>query len=265
MARGIAKVKYERQSGNVSVVDQPNWEFIYTTSTVKDPDWNIGDRVVLPDGREFRYAKSAGVCASGQSVDFVHTGAIPYTLFSAAAAIGDTSVSFVASTHTALAKDELKGGFFISWPAADYDQFRGIIGNDASATDAAITIYLDGPLTVALTAAMAGEAYQNPYSSVQESSNLTLGKGGVPAVYVSAASMYFWLQTKGPVFIAPQSTMTASKEAVGANFRHDGSLEAVATALAVTVAINDTTQYAGYRMIGSYTGNGPLFMLLGCG
>jgi len=260
MSKGIAKVELVGQGSQVTVDDVPNWAFIYAVSLVKSLKYAIGDRVVLPDGREFRYAKSSGVCASGQSVDFDQTGIIPYTAFEAAAAIGDTEISFVASTHAAIAEDELRGGYTISWPASDYDQFRGIIGNMASAENAALTIYLDGPLTVALTTAMYGEVYENPYASVKEASNVALGKGGIPAVYVSAANMFFWCQTLGPCFVAPQ-TDVKDNGGVGACFRHDGSLQSVETSLAVTVATNDTSQYAGFRIIGSADGNGPLFML----
>ncbi len=236
------------------------WDFIYSASTVKNPDYNIGDHVVLPDSREFRYAKSSGECASGQSVDFDQTGVQAYANAGVAAAIGDTTVTVSAGTHSAIAKDELRGGFFVSWPAALKDQFRGIIGNDASDANAAITVYLDGPLTVALTTSTGCELYENPYASVKTASNAALGKGGVPAVYISAANIYFWVQTRGPAWIAPQSTLIAN-EGVGAMFRHDGSLEAVATALGATVPDTDGTQYAGNRMIGSYSGNGPLFNL----
>jgi len=240
----------------------PSWEFIYQSSLVKAPEFNLGDRVVLPDGREFRYAKSSGICASGQSVDFDQTGAIPYTAVGAAAALGVSTVTMSASTHSAIAADALRGGYIVIWTGADHDQFRGVIGNTASAENAAITIYMDGGLSTAVTTSHYGEVYENPYASVKEASDASLGKGGVPAIYIGAANTYFWVQTRGPRFVAPQSTMTAN-EGVGAMFRHDGSLEAVATALGATVPDTACTQYAGFRLIGSADGNGPLFMLQG--
>ncbi len=261
MGKGKAIVEYYQVKG-VSNSDVPSWAHIYSVSSERDARWNIGDRFVLADGREFRYAKSSGICASGQSIDFAATGVQAYTNASVAAAIGDTEVTVGANTHTAIATDELRGGYFVSWPAADKDQFRGVIGNDSSDANAAIKVYLDGPLTVALTTSTGCELYENPWANVIEASNAALGKGGVPAVYVSAANKYFWVQTRGPCFVAPQSTMV-NNEGVGAMFRHDGSLEAVATALGATVPDTDGTQYAGYRMIGSYSGNGPLFMLTG--
>ena len=238
----------------------PSWEFIYQASLVKHPNHNIGDRMVLPDGREYRYAKSSGECASGQSVDFDQTGAIPYTAVGVGAAVGVSTITMSASTHSAIAADELRGGYVVIWTGAKHDQFRGVLGNDASAENAAIVLHLDGGLSTAITTSHYGEVYENPYASVKTASDAALGKGGVPAIYISVANTFFWVQTLGPRFVAPQSSVN-DNGGVGCMFRHDGSLEGLETALAVTVDSDDTSQYAGFRIIGSQSGNGPLIML----
>ncbi len=260
MSKGKAQVNYLHRAGLVGHDNAPDWSFIYETSLVKDPKWNLGDRVVLPDGREFRYAKSSGECASGQGADFVATGFQSYSTPAEAAAIGDTKVVVTAGTHDAIAKDELRGGYFISWPAAKKDQFRGIIGNDAADANAEFTIYLDGPLTQALVAASTGlEVYENPYASLVTGSSSSLAKAGIPATYIAATLTFFWVQTSGIGWVAPQSDVTGRQ--VGVYFRHDGSLQGTDTALATTVPANNSSQYAGHRVLGSYSGNGPLFML----
>ncbi len=259
MAQGKAKRVLLGIQSLIGHAQAPDWSFIYEYSSIKAPKWNVGDVVETPDGREFHYAKSSGECASGQGAEFVATGAIPYTLLSANAAIGDKQLSFAASTHDAFAKDELRGGYCLTWPSAKTDQFRGIIGNDVSVENAAITVYLDGPLTVAVTTATYGECYNNPYLSLRTGSSASLGKAGVPAVYISGSGIYFWVQTGGIGWIAPQSDVDGRQ--VGAYYRHDGSLQGTDTALGATVAANNSSQYAGHRVIGSYSGNGPLFML----
>ena len=261
MSKGKVKANYLHREGLVGLSDAPDYGFLYTTSLVKDPKWNIGDRVVLPDGREFAYSKSSGVVASGQAAEFVATGAIPYTLLSVDAAIGDKQLSFVASTHDAIAKDALRGGYCVTWPAALKDQTRGIIGNDVSAENAAITIYLDAPLSVAVTTATAGEVYENPYANLINTGggSSSRAKAGIAATYVAATATYFWVQIRGFVFIAIQSDMITNK--IGGYFRHDGSVQ---TQVAVaSLGGNDTTQYAGHRIIGDYDNNGPLFYLQG--
>lgn len=256
---GKAKVKYVGSAAEVMPQSGTNWDYIYDVSLVQSEQFNIGDRAVLPDGREFRYGKSSAECASGQGAEFVFTGVQSYANVSVSQVVGDRTLTVTAGTHSAIAKDQLRGGYAITWPGAKKDQFRGIIGNDASAENAAIKVYLDGPLTVAVTAATTGcEFYQNPYGSLRTGSSASLGKAGVPAVYVSAANMYFWVQVKGPVFVAPQSDVINNH--TGCYFRHDGSVESEIDFEDKSQA-NNSTQYAGYRMIGNYAGNGPLFNL----
>ncbi len=261
MAKGKATVSYLHSSGLIGHEDAPDWSFIYESSTIKQPKWNIGDHIVLPDGREFSYAKSSAECASGQGAEFVATGVQAYAVVFAAQAIGDKVLTITGGTHDAIAKDELRGGFVVTWPGAKKDQFRGIIGNDVSEANANIKIYLDGPLTVALVAASTGvEAYQNPYANLRTGSSSSLAKAGVPAVYVSTTSIYFWVQTAGFGWLAPQSDVDGND--VGAYYRHDGSIQGAETTLGgLTVPGNNSSQYAGHRVIGSASGNGPLFML----
>lgn len=260
--KGKAIAVIPRQQGYVSHETAGEWDFIYRASTVKDAKWDIGDHANLADGRVFVYSKSSGVCASGQAADFAATGAIPYVVLDKAQSEGDKVITFAAVSHSVIARDELRGGFIVLWGVALKDMTRGIIGNDASADGAAITIYLDGPLTRDVTTSTPGEAYENPYANLINtgSGNPNLAKAGVPATYVSAADMYFWVQKSGPVFIAPQSDVI--NNITGCYFRHDGSIEADID-VEDRVAGENTTQYAGHRIIGNYAGNGPLFMLQG--
>ncbi|KKL67118.1 hypothetical protein LCGC14_2138190 [marine sediment metagenome] len=262
MAKGKAIVVIPRQQGYVSHETAGEWDFIYRASTVKDAAYDIGDHVKLADGREFVYSKSSGVVASGQAAQFVATGAIPYVVLDKAQSEGDKEITFAAVTHSAIAKDELRGGFIVLWGVALKDMTRGIIGNGASVANASIKIYLDGPLTRDVTTSTPGEAYENPYANLINTGggSSTLAKAGIAATYVSAADMYFWVQKSGFVFIAPQSDMITNK--IGGYFRHDGSIQAD-QAFSSLQAGNDTTQYAGHRVIGDYNNNGPLFNLQG--
>ena len=262
MSKGKAIVKYGGRTGIVYSRTAPDYSFIYETSTVKNPEWNLGDKVELPDGRVFRYGLSTTAMITTLACKFTDLGTVPYTAFTTAAALDATEITCPAATHVLQAKDQLRGGYVTIFTGG-VTEFRGIVGNDATAADVAFKIYLDGPLKVAVTTSSAIEVYGNPYRFLAQNNDQILGVVGAPAVAVSAAAMYFWVQTNGPIFLNPQSTMTASKEAVGACFRADGSLEALATALAVTIPTHDIAQVAGYRMAGSYTGNGPLFMLQG--
>jgi len=273
MARGKAKSTLLGIQGVVGHKDAPDWSFIYEASLTKMPNYNIGDKVELPDGLEFRYAKSAAACISGQGCEFTAVGAFgkyPITTV----AIGGREVTLANSgsttvlTHAAAyAKDVFRGGYvvFHDIAAGNADaQFRGIIGNEYSAINAVVKLYLDGPLHKAILTNTFTEVFENPYAALRTGTSAALAKAGVPAVEVSAASMYFWVQKAGPVFVAPQTSAVGAHGGMGCNWRHDGSVEAIEVGLGITtVPAADSTQYAGHTLLGSMSGNGPLFMLKG--
>ena len=249
----------------VRTSDRPSWEYIYKISTVRDVRWNIGDTVELADGREFTFAKSDGLCKAGQAVEFTTTGYQAITALGAATAIGSNQVTVAAGPHVAVATDELAGGYMIIYPSGstnDTVQFRGIIGNDVSAANAATTLYLDGGLILAVSSADTAEVFANPFAAVHLAATTTLAKAGVPASYVPATGYYFWVQTKGFVWVAPQSSLATNK--IGACWRHDGtvaSAEEGMDAAAGNYALV-STQYAGFTVTGNYGTNGPLFKLM---
>jgi len=266
MSKGKAKSTLLGIQGVVGHKEAPDWSFIYETSKIRDPKWHVGDRVVLPDGREFRYAKSANALSATRGCEIYVTGVNSYSVLGATTAVGGREITIAAVAHDELAEDELRGGYILIYGSDGDDtdtQFRGIIGNDASADAAAITLYLDAGLFKEVTAANYCEAFQNPFGALRLSTTTVTDfpKAGVPAVEVSAANMYFWCQTRGPIWLPPQSGLV--NEQIGAMWRHDGSLGDINTTLGVSCIAEAMTQYAGHRLIGSYSGNGPLFMLQG--
>jgi hypothetical protein len=261
MAKGKNRQQIIGMQGGILSDKYADWDFLYRTSTAKDPLYNIGDTVRLPDKRAFTYAKSAAACIPGQAAEFTYTGYIAITTFTVAAAVGAKTISVPAATHAALTVDELRNGYVVIYDGTTNQvQFRGIVGNDASILNVAFNLQLDASLTEAITTSSKIEVFQNPYAALQTATSTTLAKAGVPVVPVSAANMYFWLQTEGPIWIAPQSGVGA-QGGIGCFWRHDGSIESTDTALAVTTAANDLSQYAGFTISGTAAGNGPLFML----
>ncbi len=271
MARGDAKVINMGRTGLVGHDTAPNWSFIYEASLVKDPGWDIGDMVRLADGREFVYAKSIGACISGQGCEFTATGAIygypiaTYAKGVSKVTIADSGSTTVLTHGSAYAKDVFRGGYYLSHdhPGGNDDaQVRRITGNDASAINAVLTLYLDGPLHKAVSTDEFTEIFENPYAALRTSTSSSLANAGVPAVQVAATLTYFWVQISGPCFIAPQNTVIDNQ--TGCYWRNDGSLQDAATAYDVNTGTGAIgSQYAGHRLIGDYSGYGPLFMLRG--
>ena len=223
----------------------------------------LGTRYETWDGREYVYSKSAGACISGQGAEITNIGYTAYTAFGVAAAIGDTSVTVPAATHAALAEDELAGGYICIFDGSTNNtQFRGIVGNEASVLNVAFIVYLDEPLTEAVVATTSAcETYKSPYDGLQTGTSDSRSKAGVPAVKITAADVFFWVQKKGQVWVAPQGGVNDRDR--GSYWRHDGSLQDFEILSGQTIPAGSSSQYAGYLLAGEENNIGPLFMLRG--
>ena len=271
MAQGKARTKLlDHAAGLVEGSSSGrSWDFLYETSTVKQPDYYPGDRVVLPDGRAFRYAKATNIVTSHyQGVKFwAELGdGVGYVLPQQAQAVGDNTLKIAAAGKTL---DELRGGYVIVHTHTAYDdQFRGILGNTVTDSSGNIVLTLDASFTVAITTAFGVETYPNPYDSVR--SRGAGGPGGdryssvagMPAVLTTVADQYLWLQTWGPCWVNPQGILgyTVTADRRGLLFDFEGSI----TGQDVQTATTSKMQYAGFIINRESSGNGtgpPLMML----
>lgn len=265
MNKGKAIVKRLGSEGVVGYETAGEWDFIYGTSTIKDPNYDIGDRVQLADGRVYRYSKSNNILSAGLAAEghIQMSHGIDWTTLGAANVIGDREITFAAATHPAFATNELKGGHLLV-SDSDLPGFanmkvmnRGIIGNDASAEDAACTIYLDGPLTRDVDTSTYAFCMPSEYSDVIKANKKGGSCIGLPAAYVDAPNKYFWLQTWGTAWIAMSGNLgkTDSKRAFA--FTNTGLI--VEYDNSVSDASN---QYGGYIIDNNYTANGATFVML---
>jgi hypothetical protein len=262
--KGKARILYMGREGMVGHTQTPDWGFLYTKSLTRDPAWWVGDHCVLPDGRDFVYAKSDAACISGQGVEVHAAGKIAYTAFVVAAAAGANSVTVPAATHAALTEDELRGGYICIYDGSTNNtQFRGIVGNDAAVADALFVVYLDAPLTEAVTTSSACEVYTNPFMAVRTGTMNYYPKIGIPAVKITAANYYFWVQVRGFVWAAPQGGKLGTAEGgyCGGFWSDAGNISDANTSLGVTVANGRSSQYAGFSVQGDADNIGPLFHL----
>ncbi len=260
MAKGKARTKLvdhtaglvEGSSGGQS------WSFLYETATVKHPDYNVGDRIVLPDGRAFRYGKSVtAIVDKNHALRFwaqLEDG-VTYDNANQGQAIGDTSIHVDMAGRS---KDDLRGGYLIVHThGAHNDQFRGILGNTATDSDGDITIYLDAPLTILLTTSMGVEVVPNLYGNLRvrstdqgEAGDHYSSVAGMANVLTAEANQYLWLQTWGPCWVNPKSFVVATGRR-GVWFDYEGSI-----VFANTNVVTKSLQYAGFlieRETGSAT------------
>lgn len=262
MAKGKATSNYLGREGVVSPQTQPSWDFLYEFSTIKDPKREIGDRVVLPDGRVFRYALThneggitnwepgRGVLFAGNLTDDGISENV-----NRAQAIGDKELRYASQSF---AKDELRGGYVVIYSAGNTYQQAGIIGN-TYCSSSELTIYLDRSLTVVVTSTQFTEVLPNPYRFI--ATYLAGGEqrgswAGIPVSYPTAADMYFWLQTWGPCWVNP------GEDGIGAG---DHEREAVFTSDGHILPRNTTNmaaQLAGFAIEFSQGSDGPPFINL---
>lgn len=260
MSKGKAISDDLGRPGIVSYETAGQWDHLYRTSTVKDPKYDLGDKVELPDGRVFRYAKSGAVCVAGYGCNFYYSGAYTdYAAMGASMVVGDRELTIVANSHAILAENELKGGYVILFQgSADlHTTVRGIIGNSAADNGDAYKIYLDAAVTYAYVANTAAtEVYRNPYADLRYAAG-GYAQAGVPATYVSASGKYFWVQKSGITW-AGSAGVGGTNGQFGVYWAANGSLISADSAWGVTLADGKTSQYAGVTVTGSSSGDGPL-------
>ncbi len=253
MAKGKAKSTLLGIQGLVGHRDAPDWDFLYVASTDKSSNFNIGDRVVTPDGRVFRYAKAADTLYPGMGCSSYAT----YALSASSAAgqvVGDKSITFASQTF---AEDELRGGYLVIYLSDTNILQRGIIGNSVCSSST-VTIYLDAALTVDIAAATFCEALGNLYGNVLGAS--THGEYtsivGVPTL-PATVGQYVWVQTWGVIWLA-------GTVGIGANTTYERQLVFVGGGAVEShyAHVGDSAQNAGFIIQLDSGGSGPPFIML---
>ncbi len=271
--RGKARVTHFGSTGFVQSESTSDWDTLYRTSTILDPKWRVGDRMVTPDGRVFRYAKASnaiptckfGVKFWGQIADGVAA-----SLYQGQA-IGDDSVKITAAGVT---EDQFYGGY-VMIHVGTHQQFRGILGNTATLGDGTIIVYLDAALTVVVTTSHYTEILPSPYANVRltagpsggDSGNDYSSVAGIPNVITAAANQYLWLQTWGPIWINPHGSSLQDAGITGGErklvFDVEGSVCVEDDAAHGPGADGDEHQLAGFIIDRSASGtSGPPLVML---
>jgi len=216
MAKGKSRIMY---LGSAGCIENPysNLDFLYQASTTKMSNFNVGDGIDVGGLRRFRYAKAGGTITYTQMGVGNPLVTIPVAVAPAqatgAGAVGSYTVTFTKAATAGvagdgvIAADELRGGYVVVGNGSgQIPQCRGILGNPASAAGAAsLTITLDAALIAAVTVATTTiEVSPNPYSYLTYCSADYATMMGIPCV-PATAGQYFWVQTRGPVWLTSNS------------------------------------------------------------
>jgi len=231
------------------------------TPDLSKPDttqqYDIGTAYVY-NGKAYYYSYATAIVKSRQLAETSYHQATAQAAITTAADIYATSIKITTASGDGVASDgkfalnALKGGHvvvFVAGSGGDDDDFvRGIVSSTAVTTAGEMTIELDAPIPHALVATTSvAETIASPYAYIRLGASVARTKVGVPACY-AAATNYVWVQTWGPTWIAPQSTVGVAG-LVGIVARHDGSLEPADS----TVSSLISNQHIGYTMFPSST------------
>lgn len=272
--RGVGYTKHLDETLRQGVYESPipNWNFLYVTpTTTKSLDYNIGNRVILPDGRVFRYGRATNIVRNTmQGLKFFGQEVGDGIGYKAplAQVVGD---EYIKVSESGVTLDELRGGMVIFHTHTEYADFtRGIVGNDATDSSGYVKIYLDAALHIAVTTSFGVETCPNPYRFLSYRSAAVAGGpggdayssvAGIPTRKTTAANQYVWIQTWGPCWINPQGsigyTVIASRRLLW--FTDEGSI------ICVNSAGDDTAmrQIAGFLLTAEdASGTGPPLVML---
>jgi len=183
----------------------------------------IGTKRMTPDGRVFRYAKSGGICYTGQG-SAIYPDIAFFSNCSGALGATDNQVTFASKSY---AKDALKGGYVTIYgglPVNSNCPHRLITGNNLCVNEDLI-LELDGAVGRVVDDGTGCEVYFSIYSDLRLGTRTTESFAGLAAAYVSAADRYFWVQTWGPVWCALQIGSTNNGLYRDVYFRHDGTIQ----------------------------------------
>ena len=161
---------------------------------------DLGVRSVTGDGREFRFA-SAGtsaliigqlVCDAAQSANLIDVTAV-------ALAAGALKTTLTISTGTAIAANQLAGGYYMTYGtvANGGGQISKISSNSAvTASGTSIILNLEDAMA-AITTSATVDILPPAFSAVVQAPTTITGRPAGVAVNNLAAGYYGWLQVKG--------------------------------------------------------------------
>ncbi len=168
----------------------------------------LGQKMILPDGREFRHAQAGTAAALAQGKLVMAASTIPDhgcgtadQMAATVNAIGATAVSIKAPGTTAVVKSYYADGEMVIKDATGQGYMYKVKDNQVAAASTVFVVSLqdtDG-LIEAIDATTTVGLRTNPYKEVLTRPTGTALEGpimGVPVIAVSAG-FYTWLQTKG--------------------------------------------------------------------
>lgn len=190
---------------------------IYVESSIQQHA--LGERMVAPDGRVFRYAKMGAVAgvagrlyqAPIEVTD--HQNLAP----TAAVAVGATSVT-VTLGATAATANQYAGGWIIIAAGGGINHQYKVASHPAAAAAATLALTLEDPIRVALVAATSKvDLVANPYNGVIINPAAATSAAVGVTVTTQTAATFGWLQVRGVVGVLADGAVTVGTVVAASN------------------------------------------------
>jgi len=209
----------------------------------------LGSRMVLPDGRVYRYVETAGTDIAGGAVVQAAAGTAAHDQDLVVVAVSAGSTTVTINTSGTYTKDQYKDGYMHINSGTGAGEIYRIKSNTAvsSATGMVLTLDEEDGLATALTAG-AGNCEvglsTNPYKDVIISpttvSNVAVGV----APTLLTADYYGWIQTWGPAAV-----LANAAGVIGQHVRVGGASTAGGTEDMDFDGTNENEQLIGVQML----------------
>ncbi|MBU0906688.1 MAG: hypothetical protein KKE05_00865 [Nanoarchaeota archaeon] len=219
----------------------------------------LGTLRITQDGRKFRYAKAgaADLAAGKFGLGAALSAYVVNEIILVAVAIGKQTLDLTITTGTAIAENELRGGYFQVQDGTGEGQNLMIAGNTAmAASGTTIQVALEDPIRVALDTTSEFNLVRSPWWAVYESDTGEAFPGGVAPIAVTTL-YYYWVQTGGVAICLQEGT-----PAVGTNLvvstATAGSVAAATSSIDIDLPIVGYT-YGTAGVANEYT---PIFLTI---
>lgn len=239
-----------------SVSDFPD---INLVSKIKDPRYEVGRKIVLPDDRAFRYCLAGGASLAHRGA--INANIIPgdtgdgYEGAAGYATAARQNVLQISDTTAAHVADYYRGGWIVIFNGSSEFQVSRILGNTAS-DGTSLKITIGDPLKVALAATgVQVTLYRNPYVNIKAGmSQLQDFESFVVVPMANIASgEYFWGQVSGPTWVTPHGGTWPGISAClrDVYFHIDGTIDPASIRVVGTLS----PQRAGYLLSAGSSGS----------
>lgn len=187
---------------------------LYSSSTVPDSSYELGQLVFGSNGKAFRYALfgELGVVGDIMQSSVVDTQFDSMSVVAHAAGLSTVSIT---NGTTAVTAGQFKGGTLCVSVAPGLGEEYTIIDHGTATNGSAWSVTLDRPLATAWTTSTKVTVRRSPYSGVIKCPTSLTGTVAGVCIYPVASGSYGWLQVLGVAGVLSDNSTGAVGSDVG--------------------------------------------------